>query len=363
VAGETSVSDLPPQARKRLAAALLPEVGEEDHQAAAQEQALLDAAAAPPSFDWRSHGGNFVTPARDQGSCGSCWAFAVTAALESQALLANNTADVDLDLSEQVLVSCSNAGSCGGGRVNTASDYIRELGLPLEACFPYTAGDYSCGGACPDWEDTSYHVTGWHWVATTSPTVKGLKKALCLYGPLLTLMKVYTDFYSYQSGVYSRVAGTFVGWHAVLLVGYDDAGQYFVAKNSWGTRWGEEGFFRIDYSQVKNGVFFGDYTIAYEGSGPPGPQAKAFSISPAAKSFKAAGGSGAVKVSAQSGCAWTAASNADWIALTGPDSGTGSGMVSLTVAANPETSRRSGTLTIAGQTFKVKQSGAKKPAP
>ena len=98
---------------------------------------------APPSLDWRNNGGNFVTPVRNQGGCGSCWAFATTAALESSVLRAENTPGVDLNLSEQVLISCgssggNDAGSCSGGYISYASDYIRNTGLPLETCYPYT---------------------------------------------------------------------------------------------------------------------------------------------------------------------------------------------------------------------------------
>jgi len=371
VAGETSVSKLSPEARKKHAAALKPFLREEEHEAAAEEQAGLASVTAPPSYNWGSTGDatapSYVTPVRDQGGCGSCWAFATTAALESQVLLENNAPGVNLDLSEQLMVSCSGAGNCGGGYINSASDYLRDLGLPAETYFPYTATNNFCANASPDWTDNVYRLSGWHWAATTSPTVDGLKNALVTYGPLATMMSVYADFFSYQSGVYSYVSGTFQGWHCILIVGYDDAGQYFIAKNSWGAGWGESGFFRVAYSELKNVVNFGDYTVAYEGSpsllGPqpepqpqpqPQPQPCTFSLSPTSQTFKAAGGSGSIIVSTQGSCAWTAVSNVAWISVNSGNTGSGSGTVSFAVATNGG-AQRSGTITAVGQTFTVTQ--------
>ena len=76
-------------------------------------------------------------------------------------------------------------------------------------------------------------------------------------------MDVYTDFYSYIGGIYKYVTGKLEGGHAILIVGYDDASQYFIVKNSWGDGWGESGYFRIAYSELSRPVYFGDWTIAY----------------------------------------------------------------------------------------------------
>jgi len=364
VAGETSISRLTPEARKRRLGALKPLLTEEDQQVAAEEHLALAAVTAPASLDWRANNGNFVTPIRDQGNCGSCWAFAATAAAESQNLISQNTPGVDLDLAEQILVSCdTQAGNCNGGWPSYASDYIRDLGLPVESCFPYTATNNTCSNACPDWTNNAYHITGWHWVATTSATVDLLKNALYTYGPLLTTMDVYYDFFLYRSGVYSHVSGTYQGAHAILMVGYDDAGQYFIAKNSWSTGWGEAGYFRIAYSQVTNVVGFGDYTIAYEGGSPtppppPQPPPCTFSINPVTKLFKARGGSSTVTVLTQANCSWTAVSNVPWITITLVKNGSTKGKVKFHVERNTDPVQRSATLTIAGQTFTVTQAAA-----
>jgi hypothetical protein len=111
----------------------------------------------------------------------------------------------------------------------------------------------------------------WYWVATNSPTVDALKNGLYRYGPLVTTMRVYSDFFYYNGGIYSYSSGSYQGSHGVLLVGYDDIEQYFIVKNSWGTDWGESGYFRIAYSELNSVTSLGFWTIAYDGVGPSPP--------------------------------------------------------------------------------------------
>ena len=236
-----------------------------------------------------------------------------------------------------------------------ASDYIRDTGLPLETCYPYTATDGSCGSACGTYQTATYRIAGWAYVATTSPTVSAIRDALVSYGPLVTTMDVYDDFFSYSSGVYTHTTGGYAGGHAVLIVGYSDAGQYFIVKNSWGANWGESGYFKIAYSEISSVVEFGYYTIAYSGS------ACSYSISPASQSFSASGGTGTVNVTTQAGCTWSVSSSASWITITAGSSGTGSGNVTYSVASNSGSSARSAGLTIAGQTVTVSESGQTSP--
>jgi hypothetical protein len=116
----------PEERQKRLGLVLPVHTGDEP---------LLSLEAAPlftlpTGLDWRNNGGNFVTPVRDQGGCGSCWAFASTGALESGTLISNQTPGIDLNLSEQALVSCGGAGSCAGGSVGSAANFFENTGLP-----------------------------------------------------------------------------------------------------------------------------------------------------------------------------------------------------------------------------------------
>jgi C1A family cysteine protease len=352
-AGETSMTRLSPAERRARLGLVKPAL------IAGAEVTVMASppvVGAPPSFDWRSSGGNFVTPVRNQGSCGSCWAFATAAALESSVLRSANTPGVDLDLSEQVLVSCGtsggiDAGSCAGGVIQYASNYIRDTGLPLESCYPYAATNGTCGSACGTYNTATYRIASWAHVTTTSPTVSAIRDALASYGPLVTTMDVYTDFYSYSGGVYTYTTGSLEGGHAVLIVGYSDPGQYFIVKNSWGTGWGESGYFKIAYSELGTVVGFGDYTLAYTGS------VCSFSIYPSSQSFSASGGTGSVSVATSAGCAWSVSNSASWITITAGSSGVGAGTVTYAVAPNSADDSRSAGLTIAGQPFTVHESG------
>lgn len=363
LAGETSVSRLSPEEQRNLLGLIEPEGLDAEWSSTLDDLSTMQAAVLPSKLDWRSYnGGSYVTPVRNQGLCGSCWAFAATAALESKFLMAQGTPGEDLNLAEQILVSCSRAGDCGGGYIDTASDFLRDIGTPLEECFPYTASKSNCGNACTNWLLYTYNVSGWRWVSAGSPTVDGLKNALYAYGPLITTMYVYQDFYDYRSGVYSYVSGSYLGGHAILLVGYDDGDQCFIAKNSWGKGWGESGYFRIAYSQLKSSVAFGKFTIAFEGQVPPRTDpdlpACTYSLSGTSVVMRATGGSARVQVTAsRSSCSWQAVSHVPWIVITSGSSGTGNKTVRFQVLRNLETEPRRGTLTIAGKTFTVEQAG------
>jgi C1A family cysteine protease len=269
VADETSVSTLPDHEKKlRLGLIKKKPTGKEKILSLQEPMVGL-----PTGIDWRATPLSFVTPVRNQGSCGSCWAFATTAALESNILIREGraAATIEDDRAEEILLSCSTAGSCNGGYIGTASSYIRDTGLPPETYFPYTASstDDLCSNAMSGWNTVTSKIASWSYVNTTSISIDSIKNALTTYGPLVTTMDVYGDFFSYRSGVYEYVSGTYQGGHAILIVGYQDdpsvhGGGYFIVKNSWGTGWGEAGYFRISYSQASSPVYFGEWTIAYK---------------------------------------------------------------------------------------------------
>lgn len=221
-------------------------------------------AAAAPSYptaiDWRNFpgqgavsAGNYVTGVRDQGSCGSCVAFGTLAAFEAASLIGANNPGQEVDYSEADLFYCHAEaeqqrqcdGPNGGWWPDAALTCCQNPGVVDEACFPYTAGDQACN-KCADWNTRLNQISQWQ--KLTDPAA--MKQWLATNGPLITCITVYEDFFSYSSGVYHHVSGALAGGHCICCVGYDDAQQFWICKNSWNTTWGEQGFFNIAYGQV-----------------------------------------------------------------------------------------------------------------
>ncbi len=221
----------------------------------------------PSSVDWRA--GGWISPVKDQGDCGSCYAFAAVAALEALLTIDANTPGVWPDLSEAIIASCSSQpwglGGCTGGVMSHTAAHLRDHGTYTEACFPYQPVDMPCEDACAEWRDNAYKIADYQLI---DASVSALKAAL-VHSPLQTAMEVYSDFKLYRLGVYERTHDAIrEGGHAVLLVGYVDTpgqngGGYFIVKNSWGDHWGEDGYARIGYSQVTNAVKLGSDSYVY----------------------------------------------------------------------------------------------------
>ncbi|MDM8537373.1 leucine-rich repeat domain-containing protein [Desulfobacterales bacterium HSG17] len=184
----------------------------------------------PPAFDWRNQG--IVTPAKDQGECGSCWAFASVGVLESKILMKEGTL---YDLSEQQQVSCNNdMGGCVGGD-SDALKFWNQIGPMLETCTDYAQSVRPC----PDFNSCNilpYNAGDYFTVNTSSE--KDMKASLYRYGPAYFRFDVYDFSLFWGSGSYGQVyinTGEIqVGGHAVLLIGWDDSKNAWLCKNSWG---------------------------------------------------------------------------------------------------------------------------------
>lgn len=249
LAGSRAPADLHVQAPKQNAAAeqlLKIDRAERDKFAKANPGKLHELqirrpnCAALRSFDWRQQ--NKVTSVRNQGPCGSCWAFATLGAYESSYLIRNNLA---ADGSEQQIVTCSGAGSCAGGWYSNAFTWLIGRGDATEAAVPYTATNGSPGMCNPA---ASYSAVAWGFVRPDAgiPTVPAMKEALCRFGPLAVAVRATPLFQAYHSGVFNEQAPGPIN-HAVTLIGWDDGKQAWLMKNSWGTGWGESGYMWIHY--------------------------------------------------------------------------------------------------------------------
>ena len=127
-----------------------------------------------------------------------------------------------------------------------ALDAFRDEGVADEACYPYVAGDQDCTGLCAD--ASSRLATIGSWQELDYPA--DMKAWIAERGPVVGTMKVYEDFYRlYAGGVYRYTAGADIGGHCICIIGYDDRRRCWIGKNSWGTSWGESGFFEIGYGE------------------------------------------------------------------------------------------------------------------
>lgn len=255
-AGMTSVSELPDQ-DKRLRLGATPPGGEaelvdRERAAAANRDAAFASseAGAPASYDLRNVGGkNFITAVKDQGGCGSCVAFGSAATVEGTFRVQRNDPALAVDFSEAHLFYCiarAQGRNCGNGWwCDKGLDAFKTDGVVDEACYPYTAGDQNCSNRCADWQNRLTKISGWHQINSAAD----MKTWLSTRGPLSAAFTVYNDFFSYKSGVYKHVSGAVAGGHCVSVIGYNDAGGYWICKNSWGTGWGASGFFNIAYGQ------------------------------------------------------------------------------------------------------------------
>lgn len=217
----------------------------------------------PSRLDWRELA-NGLPPVRNQGGCGSCWAFGTVGPLECNIRIQDG--DI-IDLSEQWLVSCNRSGwGCDGGWM--AHDYhlyrrddCDSSGAVLEIDYPYTAADDPC--VCPD--PHPYRIKDWAFIGSSYgvPTVGEMKLAIFEHGPISVAVAVNGYFHSYTGGVFNGCTEATIN-HAVVLVGWDDnLGDYgaWILRNSWGSGWGEDGYMYIAYGclQVGYGACFIDY--------------------------------------------------------------------------------------------------------
>lgn len=198
-------------------------------------------------LDWYSSG--FVRPVKNQGSCGSCWAFSTVGALESMVHINRGE---KVDLSEQELVSCSKQNQgCNGGWMHTAMDYVQDNnGLYTQKDYPYTGKKEACNLIIPkEQRITSAGDFDYVWIRPNS--VSSLKKGLFI-NPVCVAVKADFDFVFYQDGIFDAPLEENPGInHAVLLTALDEDKKTWTIKNSWGTAWGKDGFMDL---AIRNGT-------------------------------------------------------------------------------------------------------------
>ena len=205
------------------------------------------ASGAPSSIDWRNE--NAVTSVKDQGQCGSCWAFSATGAIEGAWAISKGQL---VDLSEQELVDCATGVSygshaCNGGQMEGAFKFVIENGQCSLASYPYTAKDGTCNSC-----SSVAHISS---CSDVKPNDQISLKGAVAQQPVAIAIEADTRYFqSYSSGVLtSSSCGTSLD-HGVLAVGYgtEDGIAYWLVKNSWGTSWGMGGYVKIARSDSTN---------------------------------------------------------------------------------------------------------------
>ncbi len=218
------------------------DINKEGANAAPQEPrlgSLNKTLSVPDSFDWNAAGK--CTPIKDQGNCGSCWAFASTGSYESALKIFNA---VSTDLSEQFLVYCnSNGNGCNGG---SCAFGAMTQGTPLEACAPYGGSQTGC--QCQKYFpiQASYSVAG---------DAASLKQAIYNHGGIYASVAATDAFLAYTGGIFDNNDLSAKSNHAIVLVGWNDAKGAWRLRNSWGAKWGEAGYMWITYGCLKVGLY------------------------------------------------------------------------------------------------------------
>jgi C1A family cysteine protease/putative hemolysin len=229
----------------------------------------------PSYFSWRDNGGYWMTTPKDQGVCGSCWAFSAVGVVESRYNIFTNT-HTNLDLSEEYLVSdCLTNNDCCGGLASNAHDFFRDQGVPDNNCMTYndmncgcdpphmcpsenTACEFStsyscsnsmCGFRCSDWQ--SRLIKADYSGKITSQNRQQIKEEIFNNGPVSAAMGfgdiVPINGVTSPDGIYRCNDNDVLLIHAIILTGWNDTGGYWIVKNSWGDRWNGDGYFKIAY--------------------------------------------------------------------------------------------------------------------
>lgn len=224
---------------------------------------VYSAESTPDAKDWRDvNGVSLVTVVKNQHIpqyCGSCWAQAATSSLSDRIKIQRNGAFPDINISPQVVVSCSDDDGCHGGEAYSAFDYMKKNGVTDETCSPYLARGHDNGYNCapstickncdphkPCFIPDQYLEYGVDEMGRVSGE-EAMMAEIAARGPIACGVAVTQELLDYKGGIFEDKTGASDIDHDISVVGYgeENGTKYWVVRNSWGEFWGENGFFRV----------------------------------------------------------------------------------------------------------------------
>jgi len=206
---------------------------------------------APVSFDWRTE--NKLTAIKDQGQCGSCWAFSCTESIESVYMIAKGITGPQMPpLAPQQIVDCDRGdGGCNGGDLPTCYAYVKSAGLEKNADYPYHARNQACQAvAAKDY----VHISSFKYVIPRGSKSEPNMAAYVAASSPISIIVDASKWSAYQSGIFTAAQCGHILDHAVQIIGYDTGKGYWIVRNSWGSSWGESGYIRLQFGKDTCGL-------------------------------------------------------------------------------------------------------------
>lgn len=207
----------------------------------------------PTSFSWRDiNGVDFTTPIRNQSPYPSCETFALVAAMETM-IQYKVGFPFNCDLSEAHLFFFSGGNILWGSYPENDTRFLKEYGVPDEACWPYPHDKYQypLNTTSPDWQNRTVKISDWSYIPADPVAIK---TALINNGPVPSYFLVYQDFLYQKTGIYQHRWGKVRGAHYMAIVGYNDDPGYWIVKNSWGVNYQDKGWVNIKYGECGIGT-------------------------------------------------------------------------------------------------------------